>query len=84
MIKLTRLDGKEIFLNKNNIQWVESLPDTTITILSGARIIVREKMDEVLKIIDERIKQENQLSFQEETNMYLDRRENLPEMPENL
>ena len=49
MIKLTRLDGSEIFLNNCNIQWIETLPDTTITILSGVRIIVRERIDEVLK-----------------------------------
>ncbi len=84
MIKLTRLDGKEVFLNKNNIQWIESLPDTTITILSGARIIVREKLVEVLKIIDERIKQENQLCYQEESKLYLEKREILTEMTENL
>ena len=83
MIKLTRLDGKDIFLNKSNIQWIESLPDTTITILSGARIIVREKMEEVLRIIDERIKQENLLCYQDDSKTFLERREILPEMPEN-
>lgn len=82
MIKLTRLDGNEVFLNKNNIQWIESLPDTTITILNGARIIVREKLDEVLKIIDERIKQENQLYYQEGSKLYPEKREILPEMTE--
>jgi flagellar protein FlbD len=84
MIKLTRLDGKDIFLNKSNIQWIEALPDTTITILSGARIIVREKMDEVLKIIDERIKQENLMCYQEDPQIFLERHEILAEMPENL
>lgn len=66
MIKLTRLDGSEIYINKNNIQWIESLPDTTITILSGARIIVKEKVEEVLRVINERLIQENKLSLNEE------------------
>ena len=61
MLKLTRLDGSNIYLNKSNIQWIETLPDTTITILSGARIIVREKIDEILKLIEERIKLDNEL-----------------------
>lgn len=82
MIKLTRIDGKEIFLNQSNIQWIETMPDTTITILSGARIIVREKMEEVLKIIDERLNYENQLCFPGDSQKSLERSKNLPEMPE--
>jgi flagellar protein FlbD len=49
MIKLTRLDGKSFVLNAELIRYVEALPDTFITILSGERIIVRESMDEVLE-----------------------------------
>jgi flagellar protein FlbD len=84
VIKLTRLDGKEIFLNKNNIQWIEALPDTTITIMSGARIIVREKINELLNIIDERIKFENQLCSLDELEMHLEKRKISPEMTENI
>ena len=49
MIKLTRLDGEPFVLNADLIRYVEALPDTFITILSGERIIVRESMDEVLE-----------------------------------
>ncbi len=48
MIEVTRLDGEKVFINERNIQWVESLPDTAITFLGGARLIVREKMGELM------------------------------------
>ncbi len=60
MIKCTRLDGTHIYLNENNIQWIESLPDTTITFLSGARLIVREKIENVLKIIEDTLQREKE------------------------
>lgn len=58
MIRVTRLDGVEIFINDINIQWIESMPDTAITFLGGARVIVREKVAEVIVRIREQ-KQES-------------------------
>jgi flagellar protein FlbD len=84
MIQLTRLDGKAIFLNTANIQWIETLPDTTITILSGARIIVREKIEDILNKIDERIKYENSLNMKEKEGSPLDRHEIYSQMAENI
>ncbi len=51
MIKLTRLDGAPLYINERNIQWIEILPDTAITFLAGSRIIIREKVEEVLELI---------------------------------
>lgn len=48
MIRVTRLDGAEIFINETNIQWIEAMPDTAITFLGGSRMIVRDKVDDVL------------------------------------
>ncbi len=48
MIKLTRLDGEPFVLNAEMIRYVESKPDTFITLTSGDRIIVREDVDEVI------------------------------------
>ena len=48
MIKLTRLNGKEFVVNAELIRTVEALPDTTITLISGDHLIVRESMDEVV------------------------------------
>ena len=49
MIKLTRLDGEPFVLNAELIRYVESRPDTFITLTSGDRLVVVESMDEVLE-----------------------------------
>lgn len=48
MIKLTRLDGEAFVLNAELIRYIESRPDTFVTLTSGERMIVREPMDEVM------------------------------------
>lgn len=48
MIALTRLNGKPFVVNAEQIRTVESTPDTTITLLTGERLIVRESMEEVV------------------------------------
>ena len=48
MIKLTRLDGEPFVLNADLIRYVESRPDTYITLTTGERVVVREAMDEVV------------------------------------
>jgi len=49
MIKLTRLDGECFALNAELIRYVESRPDTFITLTNGDRLVVAESMDEVLQ-----------------------------------
>jgi flagellar protein FlbD len=49
MIKLTRLDGELFVLNADLIRYIESRPDTFITLISGERLIVREAMEEVME-----------------------------------
>ncbi|WGL59890.1 flagellar FlbD family protein [Pigmentibacter sp. JX0631] len=71
MIKLTRIDGTEIFLNHMNIQWIECIPDTTITVMNGARIIVKEKIEEVLNLIRVELKIEQQLTVASPENYFL-------------
>jgi flagellar protein FlbD len=51
MIELTQLSGKTFWLNPHQIEYMESNPDTTLTMLSGKRIVVREKASEVLERI---------------------------------
>ena len=53
MIKLTRLDGKEYFINPHQIECIEINPDTTLVMLSGKHHIVREEADDVLVKIEE-------------------------------
>lgn len=49
MIRLTKLDGQEFVVNAELIRFVESRPDTYITLTSDDRFIVRESMEEVIK-----------------------------------
>jgi flagellar protein FlbD len=50
MIKVTRLDGEPFLLNAEWIRYVESRPDTFVTLVQGERIVVRETMDDVLRL----------------------------------
>ena len=49
MIKLTRLGGEKFILNAELIRYVESRPDTFVTLTVGDRVVVEESMDEVLR-----------------------------------
>lgn len=55
MIEVERLNGKKYFLNPHMIESMESLPDLTITMLSGKKIVVRNSPEDVIgKIVDYR------------------------------
>ncbi|MCC6216271.1 MAG: flagellar FlbD family protein [Polyangiaceae bacterium] len=47
MIRLSRLNGDVIALNPDLIAWIELTPDTTISLLGGERVMVREPLDTV-------------------------------------
>ncbi|KGR80349.1 flagellar FlbD family protein [Ureibacillus manganicus] len=49
MIELTRLNGKPLSLNAIYIETVEAFPDTTITLTTGRKFIVKESPQEVRK-----------------------------------
>ena len=49
MIKLTRLGGEPFILNADLIQYIESRPDTFVTLTTGERVVVEEATDEVLR-----------------------------------
>ena len=42
MIKVTALDGSEMYLNPDHIEFVIETPDTHITLSNGNRYLVRE------------------------------------------
>jgi flagellar protein FlbD len=48
MISVTKLNDREIIINAGLIELIESTPDTTITMTTGRKIIVRETVDEVV------------------------------------
>jgi flagellar protein FlbD len=53
MIRVTRLDGKEYYVNPHQIEYMEKNPDTTLTMLSGKRLVVQEDHQSVIDRIVE-------------------------------
>jgi flagellar protein FlbD len=53
MIQLTLLDHHAIVLNCDLIAWMTAQPDTTVRMVTGESLVVREPVDEVMKRIVE-------------------------------
>ena len=53
MIEVTRLDGKAYYVNPHQIEYIEKNPDTTMTMLSGKRLVVKEAYEVILERIIE-------------------------------
>ena len=53
MIQVTRLDGKIYWINPHQIESMEENPDLTVSLLSGKKVVVREKPEEVIARIVE-------------------------------
>ncbi len=47
MIEVTRLGGKVFYVNPHLIEYIETNPDTTLIMLSGKRLVVREDYQSV-------------------------------------
>ncbi len=53
MIKVTRLNKTEFFINPNLIEIMEETPNTVITLTNEKKYIVLEKTSEIVKSIIE-------------------------------
>ena len=53
MIKVTGLGGKVFYVNPHQIESIETNPDTTLIMLSGKRLVVREDYQSVFDSIVE-------------------------------
>jgi flagellar protein FlbD len=51
MIELTRLNGHRLIVNCDLIKVAEATPDTTLTLITGEKLIVRESCDELIERI---------------------------------
>ena len=51
MIDLTRLNGHRLILNCDLIRYAETTPDTTLTLINGEKLIVRESPDDIVALI---------------------------------
>ena len=50
MITVTRLNGQRFVVNAELIRTVESNPDTTIKLINGDHMIVKESMEDVVRL----------------------------------
>ncbi|CAH0119816.1 MULTISPECIES: flagellar FlbD family protein [unclassified Paenibacillus] len=53
MISVTRLNGSQVWVNALLIESIEETPDTYITLVTGKKMIVLEKADEVIRLMKE-------------------------------
>ena len=53
MIKVTKLNGSELVVNSDLIEFVESLPDTIISLVTGKKIMIKESSDDVIEKVAE-------------------------------
>jgi flagellar protein FlbD len=49
MIRLTRINGVEVVINADLIEFVEMTPDTLVTLFTGKKIPVQESSDMVIE-----------------------------------
>ncbi len=49
MIKVTKLNGRQLVVNADLIEFIEAVPDTLISLTTGRKIIVLEEMDDVIQ-----------------------------------
>ena len=53
MVRLTRINGQEFFVNCDLMEFIESTPDTIISLTTGKKVIVKESAEDVIhKIIE--------------------------------
>lgn len=49
MIQLTKINGAPIVLNSDLIEYIEETPDTVITMTNGEKIVVQDRMVEIIE-----------------------------------
>ena len=53
MVHLTKIDSTEIIVNADEIETIEHMHDSTITLKSGRKIIVSENAEEIIRRVVE-------------------------------
>ena len=53
MINVTKLNGEVYYINPHQIEYIETNPDTTLIMLSGKRLVVKEDYQSVFNEIVE-------------------------------
>ncbi|MEG0216289.1 MAG: flagellar FlbD family protein [Hungatella sp.] len=53
MIKLSKLNGKEMLLNSDQIEYIEAIPESKIVMMNKEYLLVKESIDEILEKVTE-------------------------------
>ncbi len=53
MIKLIGLDNKDFVINADQIEKLENIPESVITLINGKKYLVKESNDEIIKKVIE-------------------------------
>jgi flagellar protein FlbD len=53
MVRLTRINECPLYLNSDLIEFIETTPDTVITMVNGGKVLVKESPEEVVKRVVE-------------------------------
>lgn len=51
MIKVTRLNNKEFYINSDLIEFLEETPDTVISMTTGRKVVVVESVKDIMEQI---------------------------------
>ncbi len=73
MIEVTLINGTEIVLNSDMIEFIESTPDTLVSLSTGKKMLVKESVQEVVDRI---------IGFRRKIGIVAKDFEVLPEKPE--
>ena len=47
MVQVTKFDGSSYYLSPHQIEFIEANPDTTVCLVSGKKVIVKETAEEL-------------------------------------
>ncbi|MFB1049567.1 flagellar FlbD family protein [Paraliobacillus sp. JSM ZJ581] len=68
MIEITKFTGETFTLNALYIEQIQSFPDTTITLINGKKLVVRETHSEVIEAVDQYYQKIGIQGFQKEVS----------------
>ena len=57
MIKVTRLNGEELFLNYFQIEYLESIPETKIKMMNGTFYLVKDSAESITHQVESILRQ---------------------------
>ena len=53
MINVTRLNDSPLVINTDMIEFVEAIPDTIISLISGRKVMVKESIGEIVTRVED-------------------------------